>query len=315
MGTTDAIRLLIYRASRWQGLRQIPGGWRFKRFGKRLVSDHYYRVPYEDGMIDVCPAYVSGRAVFFEGVYEPDITALIRDYVRAGFRFVDIGANIGVHTLSAAFAEPSAPVLAFEPDPKTFAVLLRNIEANGLAQVTCKRCAVGNAPGQMTLYAPPSHDPGQNTLVPYGATTPNTQIDVVTLDDVLAPLPEFHDRVLIKMDVEGYEPHVLEGGLERLSQFKNAAVIAEVIPWLIKKGERDVDDLLNLLDQAGFDRSYIIMDAETFNEAGQLYQGRWNMFFTKGAQAAERADRHSTLRPIDPRDLLHGNWRSYFEKA
>ena len=58
-----------------------------------------------EGHVWICPAHTMGTQIFFNGVYEPVIIRIVRKFVGAGYSFVDVGANIGLHTLAAAFSK------------------------------------------------------------------------------------------------------------------------------------------------------------------------------------------------------------------
>ena len=68
----------------------------------------------------------------WQGRYEPEVSSVIQAFIRVGFSFVDVGANIGLHTLAAAFARTNdgQRVIAFEPEPSTFELLQRNVASN-----------------------------------------------------------------------------------------------------------------------------------------------------------------------------------------
>jgi FkbM family methyltransferase len=128
--------------------------------------------------------------------------------------FVDVGAHIGTHTIYALRTGCFARAVAFEPEPRNAALLEKNLAANDLAQAAVVvRKAAGAAAGSGVLHlhprntgahaidAPPSLD-GQASL----------SVPVVRVDDELQTLGVAPDQVgLIWVDVEGYEPQVLDG--------------------------------------------------------------------------------------------------------
>jgi FkbM family methyltransferase len=128
--------------------------------------------------------------------------------------FVDVGAHIGTHTIYALRTGRFARAIAFEPEPRNAGLLARNLEANGLshAAVIVPKAA-GGAPGTAVLHlhprntgahaigAPPSVD-GQSRL----------DVPVVRVEDELERLGVPLEQVgLAWVDVEGYEPQVLDG--------------------------------------------------------------------------------------------------------
>lgn len=65
--------------------------------------------------------------------YEPIETQLVKQYVKAKDCVVDVGANIGYYTL--LMAKQRAIVHSFEPEPKNFALLKKNVELNNFTNV------------------------------------------------------------------------------------------------------------------------------------------------------------------------------------
>jgi FkbM family methyltransferase len=128
--------------------------------------------------------------------------------------FVDVGAHIGTHTIYALRTGRFARAVAFEPEPRNASLLARNLEANGLAHAAViVPKAAGAAPGTGVLHlhprntgahavdAPPSVD-GQASL----------EVPIVRVDDEVERLGFALDKVgLVWIDVEGYEPQVLDG--------------------------------------------------------------------------------------------------------
>jgi FkbM family methyltransferase len=99
---------------------------------------------------------------------------------------------------------PAARVLAFEPDPDAFAMLERNVSANGLEDVTLVRKAVGASDGRATFQVDPDR-PGslvgsiEDRGLPVGA-----EVEVTRLSSYLEGPVDF-----LKLDVEGAEGAVL----------------------------------------------------------------------------------------------------------
>ena len=122
------IRLLIYKISRNEILGKIPGFWRIRRWAKKLISNRFYKFPYLNGFVYVCPVQAIGKNIYQGELYEPEVIQVIQHFIRKGYSFVDIGANIGLHSLAVAFNKVSEQqqFVAFEPEPGCFSVLQKN---------------------------------------------------------------------------------------------------------------------------------------------------------------------------------------------
>jgi FkbM family methyltransferase len=156
------------------------------------------------GGIFACPPFPSPFFLGADPDYEPAICSSIIGGVEGGV-FVDVGASIGFITVRAA--KRARRVIAVEPHPVRFAYLERNVELNGLTNVTCLNCALGSEESMITLY---DIDP---TLGPHpldASTRPGRghryEVPLHRLDNLVDEPVSF-----VKIDVEGDELNVLRG--------------------------------------------------------------------------------------------------------
>jgi FkbM family methyltransferase len=128
--------------------------------------------------------------------------------------FVDVGANIGTHTIYALHSGKFARAIAFEPEPHNARLLAMNLDVNDYAQravVVAK--AAGAANGRVALHLHPRNK-GAHAIgyAPAADARDCLEVPVVRLDDQLRELGVAGaDIGLVWMDVEGYEPQALEG--------------------------------------------------------------------------------------------------------
>ena len=95
---------------------------------------------------------VAGRMLATSGVWEPHVTAVVRQLLGPGDVFVDVGANIGYFTLlGARLVGSRGRVHALEPSARAYPELVANIERNGLTNVVPERVAAGATSGEATL--------------------------------------------------------------------------------------------------------------------------------------------------------------------
>lgn len=166
----------------------------------------------------------SGRMEVFYRAFEPEVTELFAGLVRPGLVVVDVGANIGVHTLYLAKQlRGRGKVYAFEPWPDNFRALMRNVSLNcSLADIVVLRQeAVAEKIGRSYLLkgsSTGSHHLGCE-LQP-----DSVEVDLVTLDSIWADGAE--TPTIIKVDVEGEELRVLHGA-EKLIQKAKPKLILE----------------------------------------------------------------------------------------
>jgi FkbM family methyltransferase len=147
--------------------------------------------------------------------YESAGTAFISNHLRAGDRFVDIGANVGFYALLAArLVGPTGDVIAFEAHPDLTERAGRSATENGFTHCAIHNVALGAAPGTALLvYAPGSSNWGGAYLSFDGAVPPGHTGRPVAV----APLARFLEGkppTLLKIDVEGAEHLVLSGAID-----------------------------------------------------------------------------------------------------
>ncbi len=131
--------------------------------------------------------------------------------------FVDIGANIGTHTIYALRSGKFTRAVAFEPEPKNARLLAMNMEANGVADVvTVVPKAAGEVAGTAMLYLHPRNK-GAHALgrPPSVDGQEQFEVPIVRVEDVLAECGVEERVGLLWIDVEGHELHVMRG-LKRL---------------------------------------------------------------------------------------------------
>jgi FkbM family methyltransferase len=116
-------------------------------------------------------------------------------------RIVDCGANIGFSVLFFKKTHPGAEILAFEPQPTTFARLRKTVEENGLGGVELRQAAVAGEAGTLMLYGEPG---GIEVSTAWGHGEP-TEVPAVRLSDHVTGPVDF-----LKLDVEGAEYGVID---------------------------------------------------------------------------------------------------------
>jgi FkbM family methyltransferase len=143
------------------------------------------------------------------GRLEPEID-IIEKIAGQRRRCIDIGANVGLYTYR--FAQLFRYVESFEPIP----LCAKIISSSKLRNVTVHNTALSNQHGQATLNIPATGGPEATSFASLSnqfAEADTLTVDLQTLDSF-----EFSEVDLIKIDVEGHELEVLQGGLETLKR-------------------------------------------------------------------------------------------------
>ncbi|MGB8065436.1 MAG: FkbM family methyltransferase [Candidatus Sulfotelmatobacter sp.] len=159
-----------------------------------------------------------GRGVFvFGDSLEPELCHL-QQFLSAGHVFVDVGANVGVFTVKAAKeVGKNGLVIAIEPFMETALRLSNNVRVNGYSNVRIRSFCIG-AQTEPTRFYLNKRKPNSFSLVPNG-NADSISVLSVSLDD-LCRWEKLQRLDYLKIDAEGAEAAVLEGGRECIRRFR-----------------------------------------------------------------------------------------------
>ena len=171
-----------------------------------------------------------GRHIAVAQQYEPHVTRILRERLRSGDVFVDVGANIGFFTnLAAHLVGPTGRVVAIEPMDKNLQLIYRSLSRNGYRHVRVHACAVA--------------DSEQIVCIGTGAGTSNGQVlnpdlqdegflrtQTHLLDDLVSDLERLD---LVKLDIEGFEPRAWSG-FQRALRRHQPLVLTEFHPHCMR---------------------------------------------------------------------------------
>jgi FkbM family methyltransferase len=182
-----------------------------------------------------------GRSLDLYGEFSEGEIALFAQLVKPGMTVLDVGANIGAHTVFfATAAGDDGLVIAFEPQRAVYHMLCGNIALNGLGNVAAHHAALGRTLGSIAV--PPLDYTRSNNFggVSLGTAASGYPVPLVTIDSLALPQCD-----LIKVDVEGMEHDVLRGA---------AATIARFQPVLYVENDREEKSaaLIALLFELGY---------------------------------------------------------------
>jgi FkbM family methyltransferase len=223
--------MAVARFVRWQVASRIAGA--------------PIAMPYVNGTrLLVSRGMTGATGNIYVGLHEYPDMAFVGHYLRPGDLFIDVGANVGAYSILAASC--GAEVVAYEPVASTFHALDLNVRLNGFeARVSRRNCGVSDIRGALsftTAFDSVNH-------VAAGAEAGQT-IEVVRLDDEALTA----DQCMLKIDVEGFETHVIDGAERLLKSGRVAAVVLELNGSSARYGVSD-DDLDRRMRLLGF-RSY-----------------------------------------------------------
>jgi FkbM family methyltransferase len=205
-----------------------------------------------------------GSKIVYTGDYEPELKKIFKSIIKKGDHVLDVGANIGFHTLYfAQLVGNKGTVTSFEPVPRNYEALNININLNNYSNINTFNVALSNKKEQIAIDIDlKSTNPGAYNLFSKGG---QTQINCEIGDEVIV-----NQKIdFIKIDVEGYESFVIDGLLETIKRNK-PKIIFEYDKYYHQKTDRPENYILALLATLGYRFQYIFRnkrkDIEQFKD-------------------------------------------------
>lgn len=202
--------------------------------------------------VDAVDLHATPYTLLDFGSYETDETRFLESVFRDGDVFLDIGANLGWYSLVLGRSCPNSRIYAFEPIPATVEVLKKNIRLNQLDNIEPVGMGLFNEEAELNfLFAPDVS--GATSLKLTGQSRGTSAIqDVVCKTTTLDAFCASRDIVpsLLKIDVEGAELMVLQGG-ETILQHTPIILIELLRKWSREFGYHP-NDVFALLGRHGY---------------------------------------------------------------
>ncbi len=174
--------------------------------------------------------------IYADGCYEADMLRLIKSNLTDDDVFLDIGANIGQHSLYAS--RHCSHVYSFEPIRRLCEQLDSSIFINDFLNINTYNYALGNDNVSLPIYGSVSNM-GASSLVTSENRVKIQNIKVLRLDDVYQSIGLTRCD-MVKIDVEGYELDVLLGAAKLIAKYK-PKILIEYSPIFYKKVDKNND--------------------------------------------------------------------------
>ncbi len=222
---------------------QAAHAWLYRRLKPAYIRVNGFKL-----FLDPDDKVMSHYLLEDEG-WEPLETSIVEGELKEGDVVLDIGANIGYYTILAARrVGPGGRVFAFEPDPRNFALLQKNLRANRCANVHVERKAVSDCTGTIMLYLDELNK-GDHAIYDVGGRR-SIEVGAVRLDDYFSDYTGKID--LIKIDVQGAEGRVLRGMPGLLEKNKQVRIITEFWPHRLAECGIPSEEFIGALAAHGF---------------------------------------------------------------
>lgn len=203
------------------------------------------------------------RQIYFRGIYEEHILAQMEQLnEKYHFNFmVDVGANVGLHSLFAAIQLNIPNVKAFEPDKQTYSRLKKNLEMNAIeSQVTALNFALSDAESEIVMMRPNKSNDGGNYIAERSKGSDTHEVTkAILLDDFLVEF-EHASAGMMKIDVEGAEAKVIRGARKLIESGVIKVIFVELCDKHLKRFGDTSAELVRLIESYGMNGFIIEKD-------------------------------------------------------
>ncbi|MGA8153341.1 MAG: FkbM family methyltransferase [Terriglobales bacterium] len=164
----------------------------------------------------------------YKGIWEPLETETFISVLKKDMVVVDVGANVGYYTLLAARSVGSGgKVFAFEPEPKNYELLCKNVNENGYTNVVTVPSAVSDRGGTNHLFLSANNSGAHNLSKRWQEAT-FVDVNTVSLDEYFC---NYEGRIdVLKVDAEGAEELIFDGMSQLLKRYPNLILFTELNP-------------------------------------------------------------------------------------
>jgi FkbM family methyltransferase len=215
------------------------------------------------------------------GTYEPLTIKIFRGVAYQADLFVDVGAHIGLYSvLAARTGKPGIQIYSVEADPYNAQALRYNLRKNQSPNTHVIQAAASDVDGSAPMLISRSTI-GSSLVVGRRNIGPTSLRDVETiaLDTILPSVSV--QRLLVKIDVEGAEPSVLDGMAGTIRRASQVAIICEINPSALQAGNHQPVDLFRQLRAFGLG-VYFISDVDGgLIAVDESFRAKGNLFGTR----------------------------------
>lgn len=218
--------------------------------------------------------------IIYDG-FEQEELNFVKSILKSGDVFIDIGANVGLFSLIASqCVGKEGHVIAFEPAPTTFNRLLENQELNNIKNIDARNIGLSNELGELNFYISDNGHDAWNSFAPGADNKLQKKIgvSVSTLDHELFSVDKSKIK-LVKIDVEGWEKFVLQGG-ENFFRHFSPIVMVEFTDENTFNAGYSVHEIYDIMVSYGYEW-FTIQNGILIKESKKLYYPYNNLIAMK----------------------------------
>jgi FkbM family methyltransferase len=246
-------------------VRRLRRAWRLRDWERRSRSAKYVRRALGGGLFVDMPSASDFAKLIYVHDYEAGELEVLRHLLRPGDFVLDVGANFGIYSvLAAGIVGSTGRVWAFEPSSGTFASLQHNISANHLVNVLAHHVALSDADGEGMLKVSLKGRDAWNTLGAslHGSDHEFEAVRCARLDSFFAGQAPSASPAMFKLDVEGWEWHVLRGAEQLLARKDAPMLQVEFAPAYSEANGESIEMLRDEILRHGY-TLFTLSDAGT----------------------------------------------------
>jgi len=199
---------------------------------------------------------ISSELLMFK-IHEPLTTKLLSREIKKGMTCLDIGSNIGYYALlESKIVETNGRVIAIEPSPQNFQYLKKNLEIQNVKNVDAYNFAASDKNGEVNFLV--YKESNGSFTIPDGEETdiPGEIIKVQakTIDTFLEEI-SLKQIDFVRMDVEGYEYHIING---MKNIIKNSKPMFQIEIHSSLLGKQRTEKFLKEFQDGGYEAKYYV---------------------------------------------------------
>lgn len=225
-------------------------------FLKKLLRIKRYIVQNSNGKFFIDPLSNFGNALLSESGYEPQLVDSMKQILKEGDTFLDIGANEGFFSILASqLVGVSGKIISIEPQSRLQRVIIRNISENNAYNVNIFQRAISDRVGTAILFLTPDMNTGSSGIFQTAKyKNPTETVLQTTLSEILGLLNL--DKIkLMKIDVEGFEYEAILGSKHIFESNIIENIALELHPEILQQRGKSESDILDFLKENGYEQN------------------------------------------------------------
>lgn len=248
---------------------------------KKMLSSNRIDVSYKGIKLQLGINTSIETSILFNEYNEDYILEMIKYFSKLDYNFIDIGANIGVHSILAAASNKNIEVFAFEPAPENILNFIKNQSLNNLTNIRFFSSGIGSKNDGLKLHLNDGWNKGKHSIKIKRKENANfIYIPILSLDSFVGYFEKNSKTpIILKIDVEGFEYEVLSGSINFIETFDNIILIIELIAEI--NGIESCEKIFNLLKFKGFSNSFMLFNQKTLLKS-ENYTQSGDYIFIKG---------------------------------